>query len=226
MARPVWEIGMTTAPRAVDYIEETLEGIRQAGWHETPLVSGEAGSPLPKGCLSFRNKISLGPWPNFRRVLELLLAVPWRVDRYLLMQDDVLLSKNLRSRLDAEVLSDDCIYSLYCAGPNDSGGENEWHEIEGVPKKAYGALAYMMTARVAERLLAWKPPNASRTKTDFWVGRFCRDEGLKYLCHSPSYAKHIGDRSALESEHRPIPINEFRQCSRFVADAAKPEESA
>lgn len=227
-----WVVGMTAYPRTPPTIGAAVDSLLFAGWPEV-LISvdgakdGDSGG-LPaieamervEGVRIDHAPSNVGPWRNFLRVLSLLLES--EADYVLIAQDDVLLSRNARPHFESMRLpckEDVGALSLYCASPHDDlYGAPQWKRIESLPAQAYGALAYVFPFRVAESIAARPPAHGGRAQIDVAVGKWCRAEGLGYWVHCPSLVKHVGEKSTLHN----FGIDKWRQCGRWMADAALP----
>lgn len=211
-----WRIGITTAPRKFDYIDQTIEGAIKAGFHVFEV---------------FHDIDQEGPWKNFKKTLtELSRKEPNLEDPFpvcLVLQDDILLTENLKEYLELDSFIHDeiesgSIMSLYTSAYHHNE-EIGWHSIpsDDLPRKCYGALAVMMSRDTAIELLEQSKNGlgvSCKNKTDFWIGKFCQVNERHYLQHSPSFCFHLGIVSSLEHNENGIPeeLSEFRQCKEFM----------
>ena len=196
-----WAVAVTTAPRpGASYLASALRSIEAAGWRPGVVFAepeSPGGSPWPVETAARR----LWPWPNFQRALR------WCVGRspaaVAIFQDDCLVAAGCREWIESRPepwARDVGVASLYTAGKTeqDFGGPG-WFEIpsEALPMRAYGAVAVVLGIVAARDLLANLPNPRDRTKTDYHIGTWCRARGLRFLCHSPSLARHVGEASAI-----------------------------
>ncbi len=203
-----WAVGVTTAPRAVATLERSLRSLADAGWPDA-LVFAEPDTPLP-GWLEFhrvvQRPVTLGAWPNWLLSLqELTLRYPW-ADAYLLCQDDVLYTRDLRAYLEKTLwpTENTGVVSLHTALHQESAtrgfsalGENE--------VMAWGAQAYVFPNAAARALLRSglainhrnRGPRSGLCNIDTIVGQWCDLANMPYFVHSPSPTQHIGDASAI-----------------------------
>lgn len=222
-----WSVGITAAPRKQPQLTETLLSLRDAGW-DCAMVSVDS-------------EMIRGPWGNFRHLAQTLACGPDDPDAFLIVQDDVQLTRELRTYLEADDAFHDMIHcsakkapgaiSLYCAAANYCEAAHErfqrnpadggWHAISNVPTRAFGALAYVFTQSAILSLLEWRCP-AARAPIDHNVGCFCRDSRLAYVTHSPSFVRHTGVTSAIpDLEGMPEFNIVYRQCKEFMEAAPK-----
>ena len=109
--------GITTAPRKVSYLDETLASVRAAGFDQPVIVEDSDNS---------------GSYRNFKRAVSLLLHCQPDAEAIAIFQDDIEVADGLKARLDrfgwpesAERIG---VVSLYTAKPhhlNRSG----WHKL-------------------------------------------------------------------------------------------------
>lgn len=203
-------VAVTTAPRKVDYLPQTLASIMAAGFDG---VASEDDS-------------AVGSYRNFK--LALAETAKSEADACLIFQDDIQVARGLWDWLLAGGWPEDParigVVSLYTAGPN-ARATDGWHALDLTVTKerplpwsrAYGALAIMMPKLSAERFLKanWKPE--SKSKTDLNLGQWCCATGLSWWLHSPSLVQHIGEVSTLHD----FGLNDYRVASRFVSDVSQ-----
>lgn len=192
-------VAVTTAPRIEDYLPATLESLREAGFPE-PMVFAMPGSRLPS---RLEARCAIGrvyPWPNFLRAMRGLLDAHPDADRLAVFQDDVLVARRCREYLDRSWPAGEfgCL-SLYTCGRMAKRLDGRgWLPLDFCQTKPHGALAMVFPKRSALRLLADPPGKGELTKTDTWIGRWCRETGLAWLTHVPSLVQHVGRRSAIK----------------------------
>ena len=146
-------------------------------------------------------KKELGSYDCFRECLKILVTKP-NIDAVLIFQDDIEVSKNLSQlKLPPEVWNKKTgIVSLYTAGPQqpEIPGWSKLPQTEN-SEPLYGALAVLMPKNVAVDF-SMNPPNpAAMTMTDFWLSQYCKAKELDIWIHSPSFVRHTGVVSAIES---------------------------
>lgn len=210
-----WAVGVTTAPRDESYLDWTLAACESAGW--PPVVFNDAEK-------------TLGPWGNFLRSAAALADRP--VDAIIMLQDDVLLAKNLRPWLEKQLAASawwsTCgIISLYSCEGMSRDLDRGWNAIPWRYVKACGsgACAVLMRRQVAQRILDDPPAPSAFCLTDVWLKRVCYRERLDWIEHCPSLCRHVGVVSALvdvPGERRPRSQPKwtpYRHEGVFVEDA-------
>lgn len=206
-------VGVTTAPRESPTLQATLASIRLAGWNVDLLANDEHKS--------------LGPYGNFLRVLQAGVACATHAtthatDHILVFQDDIEVTRGLRSCLDANQPPVGVV-SLYTPA-NLHRDESGWHKTTRLPR-SYGALAIMMDCEMAAKFIASPPGRETGGKltwrnthqTDFWITKFCAAKQIPYWTHSPSFTMHAGTTSSLDS---PNANSRVRQCYVFCRSVA------
>jgi len=100
---------ITTAPRRVSYLDETLSSLSRAGF-DTPIIIDDEDK-------------TFGPYGNFRRALRIALREFPKAEVIAVFQDDILVVDRLRAWIDANcwpvLLDQTGIVSLYCAGKHE-----------------------------------------------------------------------------------------------------------
>jgi hypothetical protein len=103
--------------------------------------------------------------------------------------------------------------SLYCASGLNLHANAGWREVH-APRQCWGSVAYLVTPQLLSRFLASPPYPTWRDGTDRAAGQWCRQNGVRYLVHSPSFAQHVGAVSSLD---QPGGTAENRQCNNWVS---------
>lgn len=179
---------VTTAPRAVSYLDQTLSSLHAAGFHTVSVVEDAGGG------INATYKAALRQAMKDRDASSVLVC-----------QDDILVARGLRDWLEQQSWPDDHVgcLSLYCAQPyhqDDTG----WWEFPLQPTRimrqpwarVYGALAMLWPRQSAELFLSATPPFDGRNKVDQLIGKWCMESRRSLWVHSPSLVEHIGDVSA------------------------------
>lgn len=211
-------VAVISAPRPNPTIGDTLASLTAAGYSDvTVFYDGES-----RGC-----------YLHFRRVIEYLwretllvsqtvcVDMQWiprgtKPQYFLVCEDDVRFTVDLRKWLDSQRFEPRAIYSLYTAPINHNKQRSGWHRAERLPKQASGALAYLIPLDVVYWLVRSWPHTEWADRTDHAIGLFCRDHRVDYYTHTPSLASHLAvshENSALESPGGTI---EGRQCVEFA----------
>lgn len=198
---------VTTCPRETDYLPQTLESLREAGF-EYPLVIRD-GRP------------KLGAKPTFKRALWSLRGAEWT----LVFQDDIVVARGLKRWLHD---MDGCylegpapgVYSLYCSAPQD--GPDGWRRLDLAPKtwdvapwhRSLGACALLLHESVAVGFLEHDPQPGRADRIGGALGQFCYEQDIPFHVHSPSLVQHIGDVSVRNG----VTITADRRAARFCDD--------
>jgi hypothetical protein len=205
-----WAIGLTTAPRKKSTIARTIKSFCSAGWSADSIqVFAEPDSPIPdslSGNLITTRATKLGAWPNWLLALtELTLREP-HADAYLMVQDDAVFCKGLRTYLEKNLWPSNRlgVVSLHTA----SHFAREY--VSGffpatVGWGAWGAMGYVFPNAAARALmrdpLVVNHRNRGRGEglcnVDSVVGEWCQRSGLDFYMHAPSLCQHIGFTSTL-----------------------------
>lgn len=218
-----WATAVMAAPREENYLPATIASLADAGWTD-PLIVAEPGTQLPSKHRILAHQRREGPWASFRIALSALLSAAPQADACLILQDDILLARNLRPWLETQLWPPDAgIVSLYLAEAQAECLSDGWsrHDLERAPYGACGICLHPDTAR----LLDSDPPNRHNGRmVDTWLGIFCEKQGLAYWQHKPSLIRHTGRESSLaRGGKRPIirPWTPARHEGEFVADASE-----
>ncbi len=167
-----------------------------------------------------RRGVRLSP-ALFRDRVRAFDAFRLALQDHAVFQDDVKLTRNLRAWLETVGLWPSprvAVLSLYTAAVNHRERPG-WHRCEDLPRRAHGALAYVFPPHAARDFLAKPPPSNTWGQQDYWVGRWCRDAGLEYWMHSPSFVRHVGEVSTIQT----LALDEYRQCREFLEQIDAPE---
>lgn len=220
-------VAVTTAPRPVPTITDTIASLGRAGFDDIVVVA-EPGSPKPKAMDSariewFQQRHQRGPWPNWLDALGMLLERSPDADAYLIFQDDIEAAHGLRGWLERELwpgylgAKEIGVVSLYTVAEHDRAKDGWFRLLRSqLPQKALGALGSILPAHAARTLLA-NPPNPNwSTGIDYCLGNLCSREGLSYWLHSPSLLRHTGATSSIGGHDQGN--DEGRQCKRWAKD--------
>jgi len=204
-----WAAAVTTARRGADYLTGTLKSLAMAGWLRVHVFADVGADPVDSQPWHPSDRW-LGPYQNFLRALEALADIYPNADAYAVFQDDILVSRGCRLWLEGQLWPDPLpgVVSLYTAAEIAAGRNDGWFGLDPalLPRKAYGALAYVFPPAHAKKFLSSPPKHGSRTMLDVAVGRWCRENGLPYVQHVPSLVQHVGEVSAITrgpDEQRP-----------------------
>jgi len=220
-----WAVGVTTAPRRVDTLEQCLDSLVHAGWNDPYLFIDSAVrvpgrfAHLPG---TFRDE-AIGAWPNYYLALaELLMRRP-DADAFLIVQDDVLFydHENLRKYLESALWPGQGIASLYCSSVY-TRPKPGWSTHEGL--WVWGAQAFVFPRELAKQFIVdqavfghrWDPRTSGLKNIDVVIGRWALDHGHEIWYPTPSLVQHIGETSTLSPNARALGP---RRANRFVGDS-------
>jgi len=221
-----WSVAVTAAPRdGAFYLADAVDSIIAAGWPDG-IVYAEPGTPDCRWPMDYANE-KIGSWPQFQRALRGCLESP--CDAAVVFQDDCLVARNCRGWLDRELAGwrwPDaglvCLYTCEVAAKAYAKGPG-WFAVPDKTRRSasHGAVAVVVMREVAERLAAKFPRPLDRTKTDYHLELWCRDQGLRIVMHNPSLARHVGVVSAVRAgkkNKREPRLSRWRREGEFAED--------
>ncbi|WP_339733796.1 hypothetical protein [uncultured Gimesia sp.] len=189
-------------------MSQTIASIKKAGWDRLQIFA-EPDVEIPEYfddlIIGQRNE-RLGAFPNwYLSLTEMVLREP-KAEAYLICQDDVLFTENIREYLEYRLwpASEIGVVSIYCPShyqqqttPGFIREDRGW--------KSWGALAYIFSNPSARSLLSDSVvlnhrgfgPAEGMHHIDAVVGLWCERQQLPYFVHSPSLAQHIGETSTI-----------------------------
>jgi len=190
-----WGIGvLTTTHRPGGMLARTLESYRETGF-DPPIVFADAN----------RNG---GLW-NLHRALKTLVKKYPNANAYMIIEDDVLFSKNIREYLEAElwpsVEDHGCICSIFT--PTYYSSDERWH----IEKR--GSRTWMSQCRIYHPLSAKKLvadlDNDARLQNkwrqnDTVVGTWAAKNNVDIWFHSPSLTQHMAPKNTSYEANRPM----------------------
>jgi len=190
-----WAIAvLTTTHREGGMLARTLESYRGSGF-APPVVFTDA------------NK-SGGLW-NLYRALKTLVEQQPNADAYMIIEDDVLFSKDIREYLEAElwpsVGEHGCICSIFT--PTIYSSKERWHAVN------RGKWTWMSQCRIYHPCSAKKMvvdlENDTRMQNkwrqvDETVGEWAKQNNVSIWFHSPSLTQHISPRNTSYEANRPL----------------------
>lgn len=205
-------MGLTTVPERVESsLPKTLESLTKAGF-PVPRIFADGNDPSVCRSHAFDGHVTcrwprVGAWPNWYLGLQELFLRNPNASRYMLCQDDVLFSRNVRGYLDR------CRYPD--GGSDKYPGKKGWWNLYTVPGQEQmlegssrwqpsvppehhkGALALVFdrdaviellsSRRAVERCL---DPGRGQRNIDGGVGAVLGDCGREELVHLPSLCQH------------------------------------
>lgn len=195
-------IAMTTAPRGVPTLEASLSSLRQGQFSQEIYLFTEPGT-LPAGwsrpgVVVHQNKSRLGCYPNWLQAARWLLSetdCPY----LFLLEDDGVYCRCAAPALYYGLMQLDSVgcLSLYTPLHNYlSGGHSEvgWFPLHAADR--WGSVAQCFHRDVLEQFLQaadWSQSDG----TDRHVEAFVDRRRLRWYCHAPSLADHIGTCSTM-----------------------------
>jgi hypothetical protein len=202
-----WAVGLTTAPRAAPTLERTLKSVAAAGWSELRIFA-EPGSEIPVGpahvSVTWRES-TVGAWPNWWLGLAELYQRDPQADAYLMLQDDLVCCRNVRSYLERELWPAERVglVSFYC--PSVYGSAQSGFRQIRIGDGLIGALTYVISPAAVRSVLTHGATLAHRLRgttvgtrsIDTVVGQWAQARRFPVFCHVPSLAQHIGTTSTL-----------------------------
>jgi len=212
---------ITTAPRAVSYLQKTLRSISSAGF-DIDLIAADCGKYIVEGDIPVLcSDVRLGSQGNFLAALDVLLTCD--VEAILVFEDDIRVARGLRKWLDTALWPDDPdeigAISLYTPS-QDHFGLSGWFRYDLTPtdmdkapfRRLSGACAYLMPFKSALRYARECRFDRKLTR-DRAMAQWCQNAGLGYIAHTPSLVEHIGAVSAVRET-----VACTRQARIFVED--------
>lgn len=216
---------MTAPGRSKPTLQKCVDSIWQAGFRRFILSEDPGYWPEITTRGEFSRRAAsvdkpLGPWPHFLDLLPLSYQLNEAGGGLLIVQDDVILPKGLAAwltikpewRLQRHIASLWLPSFFHVEPPYDDicntqakPGDIEWWSLgrHDLPRRAYGALAILMTLSVAGELQEWGRPEQGMSKADYRLGEFCKDTGHTWLYPTRSLVEHAGaDNSSLSKVPR------------------------
>lgn len=229
-------IAVTTAPRQVPRLAETLQGLKQAGFSVGDvLIFAEPATDVPDGWWTRTSDVVLGVTANWRRALiETLAAFP-EADAIAMLQDDVLVSSDLKEWLESlQVPHDAAFVSPYCPAPYAKSHATAAGCLASVrPSHGFGlegggligAVTLVFPRQSAELLASdelFKQDNRVK-HLDAVIGHWTHRSGRRCYFANPSKAWHTGDASTVHvgltaTGHRQASSVEFAMPKRSRPD--------
>lgn len=232
-----WTTVVTTTKRAEPTLAETIDSLVTAGF-KWPIVCADGHVELPdRGCYYVGHDDKTGAYPNYQRAISLALCQSPPADFIMACQDDILMARGAKRWMESQIASwgdtsQVGFWSLYVPMVNIrrySGGEfNErekreqgfWWQIYGedLPRRTYGALAFVWPRKSAEAFVERAPRKRDKSKVDYRCGEFCRNEGLQVWMPRKSLVEHTGRTSTV---HGDVPWDEHRHAVEYVKDVTE-----
>jgi len=202
-----WAVGMTVAPRTNPCYEYSLHTIKQAGW-DSGLIFSEPGHtvrPDPNWPTVYR-QAKLGIFPNFYLGLLELFLRNIDADAFMMVQDDMLFPKGLRSYLESFLWpSDDphLVHLFAVDSVDDDHNKNEWRSttmFNGGPNVLI--FSHEMMQKVVSqvdimiRFYAHSKHVRKSSFDDLGIFYWMAEKGYKVYYPRPALVDHIGLHSS------------------------------
>jgi hypothetical protein len=214
-----WALGVTIAPRRQPTHDETLDHIRAAGWDDFHLFTEPDVELAARhdGLPRTRRPTRYYAWKNWFAALgELWERYPGR-DAYGIIQDDVLLCRNIRAFLEEQLWpADDCgVASVYCPSHYERDAPGWYARDTGLRLRP--ALTFFFPPASVESILAHPTTKGwpRRKNIDNAVGLWARETRRLPYFFSPSLAQHVGETSTIVFFKK---LRGKRISDRFVGD--------
>ncbi|MCG8650274.1 MAG: hypothetical protein MI861_10590, partial [Pirellulales bacterium] len=218
-----WAVGVTTAPRGLMTVEQSLDSFLASGWEQTTVFAdgnvklGDRFGRLPIK----RYSSPSGAWKAWRRALQELVDQNAAADAVMLFQDDALFpgANKLRSYLESSLWPNQgrCIASLYsCA--DYTKGQNGWRALDQI--WLLGAVAWVFPKPIAVELVkairrGELEDRRSTAGIDSRVGAWAWRNRIPFWFPTPSLVQHIGQVSSIWAAS---PAVGLRRADRFLLD--------
>jgi len=177
-------VAIQTVPGREASFLATLDSVEAAGFDRSEIVWGIDVNRI-------------GPHPMFLSLAADLLNRAPKAEWFLILQDDIRLTKGLTAILWND-LPTDGVVSLFTPGhARAQRGGPGWHRIQAM-RGSYGAQSLLWPGSLLRSYVLSNPHPERRTGADHEILMFLRDRGLPWWYHNPSYTIHAGaDESTL-----------------------------
>lgn len=204
-------IGITAAPRKLETLHQTLEGIAK----RRVIVFAEPNTPYNKDFTYIKHEEKLGAMKNFDFALRHLLE-NYNDNEIVIAQDDLYFSELFNDRLNrikGDINGQYGFVSFYTStrqaetAPGFRSGKQGWISFK--PSRSFcGALFLLFNRRSAEWLLK-NPLYRHHVKTcnqqiDYIVGRCFGSYPNRSWLHNPSLISHTGFTSTVGHYTKPL----------------------
>ena len=227
-----WAVGITTAPRRVSRLTETIASVKAAGF-SAPMVFGEPESERPEGTWSENATERLGVVRNWRRALQRLLVGNPEADAIAIFQDDCVLASDTKAWLESLAVPTDAAFvSVYCPttySPYNCDQIGALLKIQGRALDAMNGAVALVFPRPMAELLAGDAIFGQLTATknlDGHIGKWCGRIGRFPYYANPSRVWHTGDTSTIHTEllavgHRQAATVDVVRIDRTTSEAPR-----
>ena len=180
-----WIACMTTCERKRSTLPQTAASLAAAGWSDVRLFVDAKMSGARNAFLHVLSEAAGGDW-----------------DRLLFVQDDVLFVGGLREWVESQHDSGRLpagVVSLWMPEIHQRRDNSGWWRIPDneLPRKAYGALAYVLDRPTVDAILQTGNYSGQPNKLEFLVGYVCQKRNIGYWYYRRSFCQHIGSASTI-----------------------------
>lgn len=199
-----WVVGITTAPRPRSTLKRTVASLRRAGWAQLHLFDDDRGA---------------GAWRNWIDGLAKLIDRHPAADAYMMVQDDAVFCRNLRSYLEYTLwpATDVVLCSPYCPTPY-ARPRYGWHQ-ERRGWGLVGAVCWVLPPDSARDIVNDLGRVAARSRIDARIGQWAKEVDRSVWYHAPSLVQHVGlGNSALGDAG----TGSLRMAADFLGEEAEP----
>lgn len=229
-----WAVGITTAPRRVPTLSQSLQSLIAAGWSE-PTLFADGEVDIPREFSQIPKQVrtpNRGARAHYYLTLCDLLQNHPQADAILMAQDDALWPAHVpvREYLEAALWpdSESSLVSAWCC-TDDTADLAGWHRISRPWK--FGAVAFIYPRHLAQRfvddetvrLACIGDPQGPRSGLSQLIGEWAWKNQIPIDFPTPSLVQHIGDVSAIFEFSRAVGV---RHASRYIGDEISPECSS
>ena len=219
-AKPItWATAITTVPSRTELFNRTLESLKSAGFDSPNLVSYDGSlntdSLIAAGCNTITthcpNVKTAGNW--ILTAIELYLRNPIST-YYLIVQDDVVFSRNVRNYLECCKYPESGYWNLYTFPQNQKlcpKNKTGWYKSN---QRGFGACALAFNRETLIRLFTHQhlydratDPKRGHKAIDGGIVTALKKCGYQEYIHNPSLVQHIGLQSSMANKQHPQAIS-------------------
>lgn len=206
-----WAVGLTTVrERLGTTLQPTLQSLEDAGFDKPHLfvddVSMLEWCQRSDGLMEYNATVRgnrVRTFINYVLGLAELYARNPQADRYVMFQDDVVLSRNVRHYLDRLRMPDKSYWNLHAFPVNERlfGEEPGWYKSDQSGKSATGLIYSnqgVMDLLTHTNTITRPKEVKGHQNIDGWVMNTLRKR-MQYVeyCHNPSLLQHVGHQSSM-----------------------------
>lgn len=203
-----WAYGVTTVESRSDLLRATLASLEAAGFDQPHIfIDGKHSTTYASATLRASPVKAYGNW--LLSLMELYIRNP-NAERYVIFQDDLLATRNLRQYLESFALPEKEYWSLYTSPSNQGiAPENKtgWYESNQLGR---GAVALVFSRECVLTLLTnrkilnhCQDVSKGHRRIDGMVVDILKPLEWKEYVHNPSLVKHTGIASTIRPGREP-----------------------